>query len=157
MKRKHWLAIGTAAFVLIAWLAGYAVFIHEEANLTIEAPDAEYDFEYDSQYNSITIQHVGGDTFQKPKTGAIEIHVSPNGTYASPVTTVPLPFDEGDSVTVTGVEEDDRVVIIWRGGGGLSAELATYSVSQGKEVGPSVERALGSANHLSGPVAHGRV
>lgn len=81
------------------------------------APQANLDCNHHPANNSLTIRHSNGETFKSSgnDTVALEVYAFPDTEErpSEPTTIIDLPFSPGDTATLTGVNNSDRVVVIW--------------------------------------------
>lgn len=120
-------------------VAGGAVFfisIYDGGTTPVAtAPNANLNYTYHLDNNSLTILHAKGETFRPSDTAtvALEVYVFP-GTEEKPnepTASIDLPFSEGDSVIIKDVNEKDRVRVIWTRNSN-SQVVGNYSVQQSK-------------------------
>lgn len=98
-----------------------------------EAPQVGVEGTYDPDGRTVELVHVGGDRLDASNTDTVGIYVVPNreslNRTAPPNETVPLPFEESDTVTVRGVPSSHHVYVIWKQGASIGT-LARYDVGR---------------------------
>lgn len=133
MDRNRILVAGGLVLALLAGVSIYYLAFAPGEHPVATTPNADLDFEYHPANDSVTVIHSKGETIGPQETNALEVYVFPTNETRpdSPRTTIPLPFTEGETATISNVTENDRVVVLWRGDS-KSHTLGNYSVRSGE-------------------------
>lgn len=116
MEWNRLLIVGAIILILLTGSFIYNFHFNGPYNLTTDYPQANLEFDYQPENESLTVIHSKGQPFDQPETKTLEVYVFPvnEAQPASPRTTVDLPFTEGDAFTLQNVTENDRVTIVWQ-------------------------------------------
>jgi hypothetical protein len=117
MSRKRTVVL-SFIFLLLVGGSGYVFVIYNGGTSPYKvAPTGLFVYDFHSENSSVTIRHTGGEDFtpSPSATVTLEVYVFPvnESRPDRPRATIGLPFEEGDSVTISNVTEDDRVLLVW--------------------------------------------
>ncbi|WP_324661843.1 type IV pilin N-terminal domain-containing protein [Haloarcula sediminis] len=106
--------------ILAAVIATFVLGLGD--SLSNSAPQANFDFDYDSSANDLTITHEGGDAIPESE---IALRGASSGSNEGPgidwdgsETAGDADITAGSSYTYTGVESGDTVRVIWQDSNG---------------------------------------
>ncbi|WP_254822877.1 type IV pilin [Haloglomus halophilum] len=110
--------------VLATIVAGFALGLEERKMDT--APNAEFEFDYDSGASTLEITHANGDEVREDRVTIKGHSNGPKTPDWTGDTDTDDYFSAGATYTATGVGSDDTVKVVWEGPNGDSTTLATW-------------------------------
>jgi|AntRauTorcE11898_2_1112593.scaffolds.fasta_scaffold19037_3 hypothetical protein len=141
-------AVAMAALVVAtAFVVGYVVFDLEAGVLPSDPPpDASFRFAHDPATDTLVVTHYGGDNLDADRVLVVDQGFEPIGNFSAGAN-----VSAGDSATLTGIDADDSVYVLWVSGDGEYRTLASWNAdgSAGVESGIDDEH---TANVLEGAV-----
>jgi len=117
--------------ILAAVIGAFVLGLGDSVSET--APSAQIDFDYDTDANSITLTHDGGDSFQDSNVEFIG-----NDTSEDLLDGWGDPVSAGDSKEIESgdlgtTQTGDTVRVVWEGDGGSSSTIARSTVPRNFE------------------------